>query len=292
MRPAQAVEYGVVSLDFSVPEGFSAAYPLRCGYQEAEERAILCDAPQALLVYILEGAGKAKADEGEGDYRADCALFTARASSLELSPAVPTEYLYLLLENGSLLPAPLAGGPVHSLEEGNAVARMMGRVCGNGRNGRMGSVYDAASDTFRLLMKLCEYCSKRGGAYSGLVRDAIECIREEYAFLTGVEDLAGRVGVTKSHLIRVFSAEVGMTPGKFLQDTRIENAMLLLRGREYTVDMVAGLCGFSGANYFCKVFRRVTGESPGEYRMREAGERIPDLENRRRLLEMERRQLL
>ena len=28
------------------------------------------------------------------------------------------------------------------------------------------------------------------------------------------------------------------------------------------------MTGYAGANYFCKVFRRLTGESPGEYRAR------------------------
>lgn len=288
MRDSQTLEYGVFSFDFIIPESFRAIYPLRCGYQAAAEKSVLCNAPQALLVYILKGAGQARYDEGGGAYHADCVLFTARAASLTLDPQNPTEYLSLLLENASPLPAPLPLEHPHAVTEEN-IRRMMTRVCRGGRYDRAGSVFDAAADVFRLLMKLCEHCSKGGGAYSRLVRDAMACVREEFAFLTGMEDLAQRMGVTKSHLIRVFSAETGVTPGKFLQDTRLENAMLLLRSREYTVDMVAGLCGFSGANYFCKVFRRATGESPGAYR---AGAQPPDLENSRRLLEIERRQLL
>lgn len=281
------LEPSAASFDFAVPEGFRAVYPLRCGMQSTRERACLCDAPEALLVYILSGAGEASAAGESGPYRADCALFTDAASSLVLTPSAPTEYLYLLIGNAAPPPAPLPG-LIHPMSD-ESLRRMMIRLVRNGRAGRAGSLYDASADVFRLVMKLCEHSSKTGGALSPLVRDAVNCIREEYAFLTGVEDLAGRVGVTKSHLIRVFSAEVGVTPGKFLQDTRLENAMLLLRGREYTVDAVAGLCGFSGANYFCKVFRRATGESPGAYRSHAAGER--DLENRRRLLEMERRQI-
>lgn len=291
MEFADRAGYGVGTFDFSVPEGFRAAYPLRFGRQRARETACLCDAPQALLAYIAAGEGTVHADEGQAAYRPDCVLFTGRAASLTLSPAAETDCLYLLLENAVPLPAPLSGLPCRQLRTDNAVGRMLERVCRNGLRGRGGTVFDAAADTFRLLMKLCELCSNSRGAYSPLVQDAMDCIREEFAFLTGVEDLAGRVGVTKSHLIRVFSAETGMTPGKFLQDTRLENAMLLLRGREYTVDAVAGLCGFSGANYFCKVFRRATGESPGEYRSRET-KQPPDLENRRRLLEIEGRQLL
>lgn len=74
--------------------------------------------------------------------------------------------------------------------------------------------------------------------------------------------------MSKSHLIRTFTAEVGESPGKFLQRERIDAAKLLLLNREYPVETVANMTGYAGANYFCKVFRRLTGESPGEYRAR------------------------
>lgn len=48
----------------------------------------------------------------------------------------------------------------------------------------------------------------------------------------------------------------------------IDAAKLLLLNREYPVETVANMTGYAGANYFCKVFRRLTGESPGEYRAR------------------------
>ena len=36
--------------------------------------------------------------------------------------------------------------------------------------------------------------------------------------------------------------------------------------REYTLDVIASLCGFSGANYLCRVFKKETGHSPAQWR--------------------------
>lgn len=99
-----------------------------------------------------------------------------------------------------------------------------------------------------------------------LAADAVLAIRQNYAGLYGVEELSTQLGVSKSHLVRVFSAAMGQSPGQYLTQVRIEAAKALLAHREYTLEVVATLCGFSGANYLCKVFKRHTGQTPAAYR--------------------------
>ena len=94
----------------------------------------------------------------------------------------------------------------------------------------------------------------------------VEDIRQNYAGLYGVEELSERLGVSKSHLVRTFTAAVGIPPGRYLTTVRIEAAMRLLLHREYTLDVIASLCGFSGANYLCRVFKKETGHSPAQWR--------------------------
>ena len=106
------------------------------------------------------------------------------------------------------------------------------------QNEQAGSIYQSSIDAFRLLMKLSELSMDSQNTLSLLVQDTVTCIREEFAFLTGVDDLASRMGVSKSYLIRTFSAEMGVTPGHFLQDTRLEYAALLLQGREFSIAVI------------------------------------------------------
>lgn len=84
--------------------------------------------------------------------------------------------------------------------------------------------------------------------------------------LYGVEELSEQLGVSKCHLVRAFSAAMGISPGRYLVQTRIEAAKLLLLEQDYNLELTASLCGFSGANYLCRVFKRETGMTPAQWR--------------------------
>ena len=118
---------------------------------------------------------------------------------------------------------------------------------------------------FALLCELAD-ADSAAPALPPLVQAAIADIRANYAGLYGVEELSERLGVSKSHLVRTFTAAIGVPPGKYLTTVRVEAAQRLLLHREYTLDVVASLCGFSGANYLCRVFKKETGQSPAQWR--------------------------
>ena len=120
-----------------------------------------------------------------------------------------------------------------------------------------------------------------------LVAAAIEDIRRNYAGLYGVEELSERLGVSKSHLVRAFTAALGVSPGRYLTSVRIEAAMRLLLHREYTLDVIASLCGFSGANYLCRVFKKTTGRSPTQWRAMAGRSALPELSPEQQRLEQE-----
>jgi transcriptional regulator GlxA family with amidase domain len=99
-----------------------------------------------------------------------------------------------------------------------------------------------------------------------LVQDAVALIEAEYAYLYGVDELADRLEVTKHHLIRVFSASTGTSPGNYLTSIRMHHAKSILRAGEGTpMEIIAGACGYSCANYFSKVFKKQTGLTPTDY---------------------------
>ncbi len=85
------------------------------------------------------------------------------------------------------------------------------------------------------------------------------------AGLYGVEELSERLGVSKATLSAPLLPPWGC-PGRYLTTVRVEAAMRLLLHREYTLDVIASLCGFSGANYLCRVFKKETGQSPAQWR--------------------------
>ena len=143
-----------------------------------------------------------------------------------------------------------------------AAAELMGRLADEAEAPRSRAASQLA---FALLCELSG-ADSAAPALPPLVEAAIEDIRANYAGLYGVEELSERLGVSKSHLVRTFTAAVGVPPGRYLTTVRVDAAMRLLLHREYTLDVIASLCGFSGANYLCRVFKKETGQSPAQWR--------------------------
>ena len=144
-----------------------------------------------------------------------------------------------------------------------AAAELMGQLAAEAGSDSHSRVQSQLA--FALLCELSG-ADRAAPALPPLVAEAIADIRENYAGLYGVEELSERLGVSKSHLVRTFTAAVGVPPGRYLTTVRIEAAMRLLLHREYTLDVIASLCGFSGANYLCRVFKKETGHSPAQWR--------------------------
>ena len=145
-----------------------------------------------------------------------------------------------------------------------AAAELMGQLAAEAGSDSHSRVQSQLA--FALLCELSG-ADRAAPALPPLVAEAIADIRENYAGLYGVEELSERLGVSKSHLVRTFTAAVGVPPGRYLTTVRIEAAMRLLLHREYTLDVIASLCGFSGANYLCRVFKKETGHSPAQWRV-------------------------
>ena len=85
---------------------------------------------------------------------------------------------------------------------------------------------------FALLCELAD-ADSAAPALPPLVQAAIADIRANYAGLYGVEELSERLGVSKSHLVRTFTAALGIPPGRYLTRVRVEAAQRLLLHRSH-----------------------------------------------------------
>ncbi len=84
-----------------------------------------------------------------------------------------------------------------------------------------------------------------------------------------VPQLAAKVFVCESRLRRLFKRATGASPVRFIRRRRIDRACALLDTTQQSVEQVAASSGFRDAPYFCRVFKKMTGMSPGQYRKAE-----------------------
>ncbi len=98
------------------------------------------------------------------------------------------------------------------------------------------------------------------------VRAACELVHEAPAADLGVEALAAHVGLSPRHFARVFRAEVGESPARYVERVRVEAARAILEREPVGLAQVAERCGFGTTETLRRAFHRRLGISPAAYR--------------------------
>jgi AraC family transcriptional regulator len=100
----------------------------------------------------------------------------------------------------------------------------------------------------------------------GRVAPALHAMRGQLAAPLAIPELARLCGLSEPHFRRLFRRATGVTPVRYLQRLRVEEARLLLRQTDRTVADIAGLLGYAEPSHFSAVFHRHMHLWPGEYR--------------------------
>ncbi|GAA3154654.1 GlxA family transcriptional regulator [Planomonospora alba] len=102
-----------------------------------------------------------------------------------------------------------------------------------------------------------------------------EPLRELQAFIDAhpaedlrVPALARRAGMSERHFSRVFTAQTGLPPGRYVERSRADAARRLLETTDHPLDRVARECGLGTPETLYRLFRRHWRTSPGDYRRR------------------------
>lgn len=102
--------------------------------------------------------------------------------------------------------------------------------------------------------------------YSRIVQQTIIVINADLSAHLSLSALAKAQGVSAPYLSTVFRRETGKTVSEYVRAKRMERAAHLLATTQLQVQAVAAECGILDLQYFSKLFRRVHGCAPKEYR--------------------------
>ncbi len=106
----------------------------------------------------------------------------------------------------------------------------------------------------------------RGGLPGWQQKKLTQYIEEHLADEISLSSLARLVQLSPFHFSRAFKDSFGMPPHRYLTSRRIERAKTLLAERKLSVTEIGLGVGFSETSSFTSVFRKLTGETPTEYR--------------------------
>ncbi|MEG0457844.1 MAG: AraC family transcriptional regulator [Oscillospiraceae bacterium] len=131
------------------------------------------------------------------------------------------------------------------------------------------------SDEARMIGKLYLFLSRliktsektKNITYSNFdyIEKAVKFIMFNYSRNIDVCDIADYVGISRSHLYRLFIKHLNIPPNEYLSKFRINEACSLLRKSDLSIGEIAFSVGFSDQLYFSRVFKKQKGIAPSAY---------------------------
>lgn len=102
--------------------------------------------------------------------------------------------------------------------------------------------------------------------YSPKIKKILKYVDEHYAEDISLNQVADVMEMSVVYVSQLFKKETGMNFTSYLTEVRINKAEELLKTGKYKIYEVSEMVGYQTMQYFSKVFRKVTGQYPKEYR--------------------------
>ncbi len=121
-------------------------------------------------------------------------------------------------------------------------------------------VVEPMADAMRFLAAYLEKINKKP------IRMAIHYIEKNYSSPIGLEEVAGVVDLNPVYFSNIFKKETGENFTDYLANYRMEVAKDLLKNSSKNINEIAQETGYEDSRYFSKVFKKIVGIKPTEYR--------------------------
>ena len=103
-------------------------------------------------------------------------------------------------------------------------------------------------------------------SYSSIVESTLLLIDSDVSAPLSPSELAKAQNVSLGHLSTLFRKETGKTITGYITDKRIAHARHLLSTTKLQIQAVAARCGILDLQYFSKIFKKATGQTPKQFR--------------------------
>ncbi|MEH7095868.1 AraC family transcriptional regulator, partial [Neobacillus vireti] len=119
---------------------------------------------------------------------------------------------------------------------------------------------------YEMMNEYCDLVQKHSTKnFSMIVRKALDYIHLNLEKPLTLSDIAAALHVNPSHLSRKFKQDSGLTIIDYINQKRVEEAKLHLQAGSTTVTDIALMVGYNDLNYFTRVFKKFTGQTPSQY---------------------------
>lgn len=81
-----------------------------------------------------------------------------------------------------------------------------------------------------------------------------------------LDDISNNLYISKSHIERTFKEEYNQTPMAYCANQKISQVASMLITTNYSISHIAQQFGYSDVKYMSKIFKKIKGKTPMEYR--------------------------
>jgi AraC family transcriptional regulator len=107
-----------------------------------------------------------------------------------------------------------------------------------------------------------------GGLAPTVLRRAIERLHSDSDADVSLAALASDAGLSRFHFCRAFKESTGLSPHAWLRQHQLDQAMNMLRNTDDSIVSIAAALGYSSQTAFAAAFRKLTAETPSDWRRR------------------------
>lgn len=167
---------------------------------------------------------------------------------------------YLIILNTLLRKAAESGG-VHPLHL-DRISSAFAKKIENTRN-----INDSITLQSEMIRDYCLLVKQHSlNKYSYIVGKAITIIAFDLTADLSLNNIAKQLNVNPTYLSSLFRKECDCTLTEYVNRKRIEHAITLLDKTDKPVNAIAFECGIQDTNYFIKLFKKFTNQTPTQYR--------------------------
>ncbi len=98
------------------------------------------------------------------------------------------------------------------------------------------------------------------------IKDILSYIQEHYQEKILLNDIASAMHLSPKYFSRYFKKQFGRSFTEYVNAFRVEQSLPMLENRKYSISDTALQNGFESLSYYVKVFKKIMGITPGEYR--------------------------
>ena len=131
-------------------------------------------------------------------------------------------------------------------------------------------IFDSVEDAVAAGYRVCKICHPDRDCWKGARQELAELtckiLEENYLQPYSLDELADRLHMNKHYLLRTFKMVMDETPLQYHNRYRCEKAKELLKNPDLSVSYIARETGYNSASHFSRVFGKVEGCTPSDYR--------------------------